>query len=259
MRTAAVTLILLLLSVSFAQMQETPLNPVAVVRNSEKIALTSETTGREYVLSIALPDSYGDSDEAYPVLYVLDPAMSFLTVTEFARFLGHWEELPELIIVGIGYETEAIDEFFTLREVDYYTDRDNFIQFVTDEVFPLINEQYRTEPEDRGLIGFSYGGEVVYHILVTEPEMFTRYAAIDAEANELMPYLMRDDDAFRQSFADHPIRLFVSLAGENMLGLALETRAYEGLTVTAISLGDVTHAAALHLSLPQAIIAMYAG
>lgn len=258
MRQVSICMVIfwLLVGVPSVSPQDTP--PPVVVADTEVIDLSSETNGHDYRLFIALPGSYTASEQSYPVLYLLDPQISFLAVTEYARFMAYWQELPEIIVVGIGYPTLDVAELATLRERDYYISKDEFLGFVSEEVFPLVDSTYRTISDDRAIVGFSYGGELVFHVLVTQPELFNRYVAIDASSAEMMPYVMRDDASLREGFAGRDVRLFMATTGTEMIAPALETRAYEGLRVEGLSLGSITHAAALHFSLPAAISAIYA-
>jgi predicted alpha/beta superfamily hydrolase len=228
-----------------------------IVSDPEIIALTSTTNGHDYIISVALPPDYDDSEAAYPVLYLLDPQVSFLSVVEFVRWLGHWNELPDLIVVGIGYPIDDMDELFALRERDYYLSQDEFSEFISEELFPFIDSTYRTDSTDRALVGFSYGGEFVFHILVNSPELFNRYIAIDSGTQEIVSVLLRDDPTFREKLAELDVNLFYSSTGSEVLSGAIQAKEYDGLEVTGLSLGNVTHGAALHLSLPTGIMAIY--
>ncbi len=255
-------LFLLIIGVFPAMMQENTgaednLSPITIP-NTQSIPLTSTINDRDYLLKIALPDSYDSSDQAYPVLYSLDPAVSFLSVTEFVRWLGHWGELPELIVVGIGYPTDDVDEVFPLREYDYYQAQDEFIDVISTEIFPLIDSTYRTDSTDRALVGFSYGGEFVFHVLVNRPEIFNRYIAIDAASGEIRRLFPDDDTEFRERLAGLDVRLFFGRAGNETISPLLQGEQVDGLEAIGLPFGQSTHAAALHFILPEAIQAIYA-
>ena len=257
MKIFVILFILLALYVFPAYMQDDATHQPIVVPNTETLTLTSTNTGFDYLISVALPNNYSTSDQSYPVLYVLDPDISFLSVSEFVRFLAGAGQLPELIIVGIGYPDP--DQVVQLRSLDYYSSPDNFLAFMSEELFPLIESTYRADPADRGLIGFSYGGEFVFHTLVWRSDLFNRYMAIDASGAEMMPYVMRNDENFINGFAGRDVRLFLSVEGTEMLSAALQAKGYEGLTVSGLSLGSATHEQALHLSLPAGILDIYCG
>ena len=255
------TLFVLFAWVSFARMQgddNADAGAPVVVVGTETVLLTSEINHVDYRISVALPPSYNDSEGTYPVLYVLDPQVSFLTVTEATRFMSIMGQLPELIIVGVGYPTEDIEEMNARRQNDYYSAQAPFLRFIEEELLPLIEAEYRIDATDQGLIGYSYGGQFAYHVLLNRTELFKRYLIIDAPANALMPYLMRDDADFRQQFAELDVKLVMTATGEETISAAIQTRDYEGLDATGISLGNVTHEAALHLSLAAGIMALYA-
>jgi predicted alpha/beta superfamily hydrolase len=228
-----------------------------VVPDTQSISLTSAINDTDYLISVALPASYTSSDQSYPVLYLLDPVASFLSVTEFVRVMGWRNELPELIVVGIGYSTDDISEFFALREQDYFRSQDEFLEFISEELMPLVDSTYRTDTTDRALVGFSYGGNLVFHTIVTNPELFNRYIAIDSSFTELSRLVISDDTAFRESLAGLNIKLFYATTGTELLSSAIQTQEYEGLEAIGLSLGHVTHGAALHLSLPAGIMAVY--
>lgn len=264
MRTAMVLSILFLFMVSapLTLMQdnagaEVDLSPV-VVPDTQSIVLTSAINAHNYQLSVALPASYTSSDQSYPVLYLLDPVASFLSVTEFVRVMAWRNELPELIVVGIGYRTDDNDEVLALREQDYFRSQDEFLEFISEELMPLVDSTYRTDSTDRALVGFSYGGNLVFHTIVTNPELFNRYIAIDSSFTELSRLVSSDDTAFRESLTGLNIKMFYATTGTELLSAAIQNQEYEGLEAIGLSLGHVTHGAALHLSLPAGIMAVYA-
>ena len=61
-----------------------------VVIPETHLRLLRSSFGRqaEYQLSVALPHGYGDTERAYPVLYILDANGQFGTVTEAVRALA---------------------------------------------------------------------------------------------------------------------------------------------------------------------------
>ncbi|MEO8395386.1 MAG: alpha/beta hydrolase-fold protein [Chloroflexota bacterium] len=252
-----VVMFLLFLSVVPLSAQEVSAQfPAVIVPNTQIIPFTSKITSHDYWLSVALPDSYGSSEQTYPVLYLLDPSFSFLTATEFARFMAFTSVFPELIIVGIGYPADK--NVFEARSLDYGL-QDDFLDFISTELIPLIDSSYRTNPADRALVGYQVGGDFLFHTLVNKPELFNRYIAIYSAAADLMPYLMRNDKTFRSWFVGRDVRLFIAEQGTAILSAAIQKRAYEGLTVSGLSLASDMREPTLHLSLPAGLLAIYCG
>ena len=93
--------------------------PRAALFGTEARTLFSTIRGREYHLSVALPDSYKTSTQAYPVIYVLDGDFNFGVAAGLTRFSNWFRKVPDLIIVGIGYDMETSEEFAALRDLDF--------------------------------------------------------------------------------------------------------------------------------------------
>lgn len=175
----------------------------AVIARSEVHMLTStEGAGQEFRVSVALPISYDASaDTRYPVLYVLDADLAFGTAVEITRGLALGQELPELIIVGVGYPVESFVATLGLRSRDFTPTEDPvwmeeslaqsalagmpppvgtgggpaFLRFLTDQLVAFVDDRYRTVPGDRGLFGDSLGGLFALYTLFHQPEAFRRY------------------------------------------------------------------------------------
>jgi len=124
--------------------------------DTEERTLFCSTVGRDYHLSVALPESYATSNQAYPVLYLLDGDLLFgmaagLTPT------AHWcWGTPELIVVGISYDMESYEQWGQLRERDFKIPEvqdapadsaaNLFLQALMQEMVPFIEANYRTIP-----------------------------------------------------------------------------------------------------------------
>ena len=121
------------------------------------------TLGCEYHLSVALPDGYLTSTQAYPVIYVLDGDAYFGMTVGLTTIARWFKRAPEAIIVGISYGMERYDQWAELRERDFKLPevRDAppdsaanlFLDALTQEMIPFIDANYRTVPTDRCLYG----------------------------------------------------------------------------------------------------------
>jgi len=141
------------------------------------------------------PPSYSDTTylpKRYPVLYLLDGDAHFHSVTGLLQILGTGINatfvLPEMIVVAIPNTNRTRDMTPT------HTDRDpdgkpqpalaasggmaNFLTFITTELIPRIEHDYRTAPY-RVFVGHSLGGITTINALYTMPEAFNAYVAID--------------------------------------------------------------------------------
>ena len=141
------------------------------------------------------PPSYSDTTylpRRYPVLYLLDGDAHFHSVTGLIQILGTGINgtfvLPEMIVVAIPNTNRTRDMTPTR------TDRDangkpqpafaasggmpNFLTFITTELIPRIERDYRTAPY-RVFVGHSLGGITTIDALYTMPDAFNAYVAID--------------------------------------------------------------------------------
>ncbi len=224
--------------------------------NTEDRMISSSIVNYTYRISVALPLSYyTDPSRNYPVLYVLDPHLSFGTVTDVVRVAAIGGELPELIVVGIGYPEDII-RTRALRERDYSREAESFLRFIRDELVPLIDADYRTDPSDRGIIGHSYGGDFVLYALFHAPELFSRYIAGSPNFNSAA------------AFEGQPTlsaKVLVSIgardeasSSEKLLANFVETlENYEGLELTTMIFPGATHFASRPLHHVSGIYSIY--
>ena len=240
-------------------MSEQP--PRAALFGTEARTLFSTIRGRDYHLSVALPDSYQTSTQAYPVIYVLDGDFNFGVAAGLTRFSNAFRNVPELIIVGIGYDMATAEEFAALRDLDFDipgvpgASPDSvshlFLAALTQEIIPFIDAHYRTIPADRCLQGYSSGGFFVLYVLFQQPEAFQRYISGSAILNATYDYWIQHDAPLAARDASNPIQLYLSvgqLEEEDLPNFQkfvafLEQGNYPGLMVSSEIYGGEGHGA----------------
>lgn len=134
----------------------------------------------ERMLHIYLPDDYEESEARYPVMYMYDGHNLFYNEDAtygkswgLQEFMRQWEN--QLIIVGIECNHEGnkrLEEFSPYDFRDFDGQRIHgtgkvFMQWVVDELKPLIDSHFRTKPEREytGIGGSSMGGLMAYILL----------------------------------------------------------------------------------------------
>ncbi|QED23759.1 alpha/beta hydrolase [Candidatus Deianiraea vastatrix] len=175
------------------------------LKNTKVHYLKSSKNGINYRLYISLPKHYKTSKDSYPVVYLLDQDYSFAIAHNIFEHLSDRGFLQEAILVAIGYtDQDKIPDYndkkslsmYTLnRTRDYtpistYKDNDyddlhykksgnaaKFKAFIKDELFPFINQKYRTN-EQKTIVGHSYGGLFVTWVYLTDGDMFNNYIAV---------------------------------------------------------------------------------
>ena len=165
-----------------------------VLKDTEVRTLHAAHLARDYELYVSLPPSYGTGQRSYPVVFVTDAPYAFpLTRSIAARVTGHSRELPEFILVGLGYARGDTGEFSRRRDYTpsahgdraatsdmpgraaVYGEAEGYRRFVADDVFPFIASHYRADMTRKVFAGHSYGSLFGTYVMLTSPEMFDGY------------------------------------------------------------------------------------
>jgi len=154
----------------------------------ETLTVHSNILNEDRVLNIYLPNGYStDSLKKYPVIYLLDGSVDedFIHISGLVQFGSFsWIKLlPETIVVGISNIDRRRDYTFptTIKKdkEDFPTTggSEKFIQFIADELQPLIEHHYLLS-DSKTIIGQSLGGLLATEILLKKPELFDRYIIV---------------------------------------------------------------------------------
>jgi predicted alpha/beta superfamily hydrolase len=165
-----------------------------VLKDTEVHVLHASRLGRDYEIDVALPPSYASSpDRRYPVVFVTDAPYAFpLTRAIAARVSGHSKELPEFILVGLGYAKGDTPVYSRRRDytptpngdksdsdmpgrAPVFGEAEGYRRFVADEVFPFVAAHWRADMAHRVFAGHSYGSLWGAWVLTTAPSMFEGY------------------------------------------------------------------------------------
>jgi len=219
--------------------------------NATEEYIFSESVADTFHVMFSVPDGYYSGDKRYPVLYVLDGDVAFGMAASIARYLQIGENIPELIVVGIGYG--ALDKTAgEKRRRDYRPtqagDAENFLNFLKDELIPFIDTNYRTVPEDRTINGYSIGGLFGLYTLFTKPETFNRYiigspsltwdnySIFNYEENspdkigemKLSIFISVGSEESDEKYFDPTDKLVIQIQERNYSGLRLEAKVFDG-------------------------------
>ena len=119
---------------------------------SQKVTdtISSKRLNEEREITIGLPPSYDKHpNQKYPVLVLLDGDFLFDAFQGALSYSNYWDDLPEIIIVGISQNKN------NERETDCAVDQENglptekgeaFFEFIGLELLPYIEKKYRTAP-----------------------------------------------------------------------------------------------------------------
>lgn len=255
--------------------------PMVTIPNTEVRMFPSFNVDQEFRIFVALPDGYADTDEVYPVLYVLDADFYFGIVSETVRFLPKPSSPHKMIVVGIGYPVNSSFETLGFRTRDYTPTKvddgwykeimkvapdlpeyvgsggaPNFFQFIREELVPFIHSNYRADRGDQTIFGHSFGGLFALFALFHEPDAFDRYIVGSPSIwwDESITFTYEAD--FAASNSDLPARVFMAggsleeapddpellmVTNVQKMAAALQDRNYENLELTTHIFEDETH------------------
>ena len=142
-------------------------------------SILSKVLKQNRKIAVFLPEGYDKAITKFPVLYVLDADGRDQHTVPTARFLFLNNKMPKAIIVGV-FNIDRNHDFLpdSIKTVPTGGGADNFVKFFREELIPYIDKNYKTESFNV-LIGHSFGGVFAMHCLVTDPDLFNAYVAID--------------------------------------------------------------------------------
>lgn len=155
----------------------------------QSIAIDSKHLGETREIFVHTPDGYMNSEDHYPVLYVLDGETHFFTSSALSNFYARNQQIPNLIVVAIPNNPGTRQRDFTPPTDDSQQNlsgTEKFTLFMSDELFPIIESNYRTY-DYKLLFGHSGTGLFSIYTLLNHIEIFD--AIITAS-----PYIMWNDD-----------------------------------------------------------------
>jgi uncharacterized protein len=238
-------------------------NKQFVLNNTEIIPIHSKITGRDHELVVVYPSSYKTNPEKkYPVLYYLDAYWDTPLLVSTYGNLIYDNQVPEFIMVGLSYPPTA--DYGKERRIDYtFTAVDDksgkanlFLDFIKNEVAPLIETQYRGQATDRIISGNSLGGLFAIAAAYQAPDFFAGHIAISPAAEWDKQALAKLDNSYAKNrkvlngrmfisygsteysaFRDPIIQFQKQLAARKYQGFDLQNYAMEGIDHTGVK-GD---------------------
>ena len=162
-----------------------------------KYDLTSTFNKTKYTLEVSLPVSY-DASKKYPVYYILDGYYAAAIAHGAHRTLQFENLIEDVIVVTISGPEKTTSEWLINRWPDYTFSKDTlndviyakvfhlpegstvsgkgdlFLQTLTQQIFPLIENKYGFNG-NRGISGHSLGGQITAFLMFKTPELFNRY------------------------------------------------------------------------------------
>jgi len=168
-----------------------------VLPNSRVESMESPNSDVEYEIRVWVPQSYESDDRNYPLIVMLDADYSFPVVSGMLEHLAQRGQAEDAIIVAVGYTNSGSDPYWYRRNRtrDYTPSHSPqggygpefqaysgggpaFLAFLSGQLIPYIERNYRTDASARTFIGHSYGGLFGAFVLSEQPALFSRYLLV---------------------------------------------------------------------------------
>jgi tetratricopeptide (TPR) repeat protein len=166
--------------------------PVAPIVLGQRLQMRSQSLGEMRSYQVHRPGGYDISNARYPVVIVLDGEDLFQHLSTTVDLLSAAGKIPPLLVVGIPNVDRQRDLDSTLAPGS-----SAFLKFITDELVPKIDRDYRTRPY-RILMGHSNGGLFTLYSMISAPAVFRGYVAMAAAFGDA-PELPKTIAAFLDS------------------------------------------------------------
>ncbi|WP_147822494.1 alpha/beta hydrolase [Salidesulfovibrio onnuriiensis] len=171
----------------------------ALPPHEQAFTLRSRRVADDFSIRVALPATYSMTEARYPVLYVLDGDHSFglaasvLAYVNLGGNFGMGKGIPEMIVVGIGYDRGTLPWLFTrvrdftpTEDASFNYDNpqfsipesgraDAFLAMIREELKPELESRFRVDGSPGVLATHSLGGVLALHAMLRPEPVFGKY------------------------------------------------------------------------------------
>jgi len=234
----------------------------------QSFQIASNVLGEARKLNVWLPGTYGEGQQRYPVLYLLDGGEQedFHHISGLANISGAYGVTREFIVVGVesGRERRHHMTFLStlpddVKAIPLNGGAAEFRRYLAENVIPWVEANFRTSPE-RVVMGESLAGLFVVETLLRQPGLFEGYIAIDPSLWWDGGSLVRQRDLPGWTEMRPRRRVFLALSNQ---GPEAEVRALaDGLggttALTFRPMPEETHGSIYHPAATYAVRALFA-
>ena len=266
------------------------------VPKTETFTIASKAVGDSFEIRVMVPPTIPGETTRFPVVYMTDVHEGFIIGEDEMRLMM-MGDVPRFIAVGIGNASAAnIMEALLIRardltQVEFKAEvggsfpianmvkpavgtggAAKFLSFIRDELIPVIDKRYPTDPKDRGYWGDSLGGLFGTYVLFTQPDTFNRYIIGSPSLWWSKEDVMGIAEKYLASHNDIQARIFLGVGGleeggpgsdfrmvTNTLKLERMLRAKNmpGVSLTTHVFPDETHTTVAPMNLIRGLVAVF--
>jgi uncharacterized protein len=183
--------------------------------------LASPEIGDQFVVRVSVPASYEMvPDRKYPVLVMLDGDAAMGTATTTMDYInlgsnfGMGKNVPDMIVVGIGYERGAIPWLLTrVRDFSPTVDpsfnynnpnftipasggADKFYAFLVNTILPTVAANFRVDDSLMLLAGHSMGGLFALYAMLQPKPVFHKYMLLSPFVGWDNKFIFKTEEEF---------------------------------------------------------------
>lgn len=142
----------------------------------------SDKLGADREITIITPLSYEkDKDKKYPLVLVLDGDYLTDPVSGIFSYTSYWDDLPEVIIVGISQGDTREDDTAFDKDSGFPVEQGaQFFDFIGTELMPHLEKKYRLAPF-KVVAGHDMTAGFLNAFLFKDKPMFNGYIAMSPE------------------------------------------------------------------------------
>jgi predicted alpha/beta superfamily hydrolase len=268
---SSIVVILVSISVATARQATDQLPYQAATLGSTHVRnVRSSILSRDFKIYMSLPWGYGSTQKRYPAVYLTDADSGFGLAHVASLNLQGDQEIPETIVVGIGYGLDLSRDLSAwvarrTRELTPTAMKDRagsgeasqFARFVREELVPFIENNYRTDPGDRTLAGGSFGGLFALYMMLQSPNSFGQYIARSPSLYWDDRFLFKLERDYAAKHRDLPVTLFTSVGTAETDRMrsdwadfvkVLRGRQFSGFRLVVATMPEARHNAAIGMA-----------
>ena len=190
-----------------------------------KFTQYSESVKDTFYIEVQLPGEYFSKPaKKYPVVFLVDGNFYFPMMASIFEQYEIAGLVEPAIVVGVGYKSFKAMDSLRVRDCLYPKAMPsdeinaeggglNFYNYLTKELIPRIDSQYRTDSNNRALAGHSFGGYFVLYSLLNQLQAKTNTFKTFVSASPALWYnnfyLNQLPEQLRSS--EEEINLFISV------------------------------------------------
>lgn len=234
----------------------------------EKVRIHSDILDEDREILIYFPQDYEQSDEKYPVLYLLDGEWHFIHTSGIVQFLARprVEKTPQMIVVAVVNAARGRD-FSPSTWPGYKTytgGADDFIRFLKNELIPFVDENYRSGTT-KILAGHSLAGTFTLYTVLTQPEMFNAYIALSPCLFWYDRFMLKKSEEFAGRYDELDKTLYIAheyTGGEQASTMQefvdlLQDKAPKNLRWKSVKMDRETHFTYVHRAIYDGLVYIF--